>query len=64
DLAEVPENVKSGLEIIPVSTVDEVLLRALTGPLTPIEWREETEPAPPAAPAPTEEVEGGLMITH
>ena len=41
DLAEVPENVKSGLEIIPVSTVDEVLLRALTGPLTPIEWREE-----------------------
>ena len=39
DLAEVPENVKSGLEIIPVSTVDEVLAKALTGPLTPIEWK-------------------------
>ena len=62
DLVDVPENVKSGLEIIPVSTVDEVLLRALTGPLTPIEWREDSEPAAP--PAPTEEVDGGLMITH
>ena len=33
DLADVPENVKSALEIIPVSTVDEVLAQALTGPL-------------------------------
>jgi ATP-dependent Lon protease len=40
DLAEVPETVKAGLEIIPVATVDEVLARALTGPLTPIEWNE------------------------
>jgi ATP-dependent Lon protease len=39
DLADVPESVKSGLEIIPVATVDEVLARALTGPLTPIEWK-------------------------
>jgi ATP-dependent Lon protease len=38
DLAEVPENVKAGLEIIPVGTVDEVLAKALTGPLIPIEW--------------------------
>jgi ATP-dependent Lon protease len=62
DLADVPDNVKSGLEIIPVSTVDEVMLRALTGPLTPIEWREENQPAttPPSA----EEIDGGLMITH
>jgi len=45
DLAEVPENVKSGLEIIPVSTVDDVLARALTGPVIPIEWNaEEAEP--------------------
>ena len=28
DLAEIPDNVKSGLEIVPVSTVDEVLARA------------------------------------
>jgi ATP-dependent Lon protease len=62
DLADVPENVKSGLEIVPVATVDEVLLRALTGPLTPIEWHEDAEPTAP--PAPAEEVDGGLMITH
>jgi len=43
DLADVPENVKAGLEIIPVSTVDEVLARALTGPLIPIEWNPDDE---------------------
>ncbi len=52
DLADVPENVKSGLEIIPVATVDDVLLRALTGPLTPIEWREEDQPIVPPRPRP------------
>ena len=62
DLAEVPENVKSGLEIIPVSTVDEVLALALTGSLTPIEWREEDDaPVPPVAP---DEIDGGLVVTH
>ncbi len=43
DLADIPENVKSGLEIVPVSTVDEVLQHALTRPLTPVEWSEEDE---------------------
>ncbi len=43
DLTEVPDNVKTGLEIIPVATVDEVLSRALTRPLTPIEWTDEDE---------------------
>ena len=43
DLADIPENVKQGLEIVPISTVDEVLKRALTRPLTPIEWSEEDE---------------------
>jgi ATP-dependent Lon protease len=43
DLAEIPENVKVGLEIIPVSTVDEVLAKALTRPLTPVEWTDEDE---------------------
>ena len=43
DLADIPENVKAGLEIVPVSTVDEVLKHALTRPLTPIEWTEEDE---------------------
>ncbi len=40
DLAEIPDNVKEGLEIIPVSHVDQVLERALTATLSPIEWTE------------------------
>jgi ATP-dependent Lon protease len=43
DLADIPDNVKAGLEIIPVNTVDEVLAKALTRPLTPIDWTEEDE---------------------
>src|SRR5262249_41692467 len=44
DLAEIPDNVKRSLKIIPVSTVDEVLKNALTAPLVPIKWDPETEP--------------------
>ena len=40
DLAEIPANVKQGLEIVPVAHVDEVLERALTAPLSAIEWSE------------------------
>ncbi|MFN3862674.1 MAG: endopeptidase La [Erythrobacter sp.] len=40
DLAEIPANAKEGLEIVPVSHVDEVLARALIQPLEPIEWTE------------------------
>ncbi|MFM7378486.1 MAG: endopeptidase La, partial [Erythrobacter sp.] len=40
DLAEIPANAKEGLEIVPVSHVDEVLARALAEPLSPIEWTE------------------------
>lgn len=43
DLAEIPENVKRGLEIIPVSTVDEVLEKALVTLPIPIEWEEEED---------------------
>src|SRR6201999_355235 len=32
DLAEIPDNVKTGLQIIPVSTVDQAMAHALTGP--------------------------------
>ena len=58
DLAEIPENVKNGLKIIPVGTVDEVLAHALTQKLTPIEWTEPVEPAPASAG------EGAAVITH
>ena len=43
DLADIPDNVKTGLEIIAASTVDEVLKHALTRPLTPVEWTDEDE---------------------
>ena len=41
DLADIPENVKKGLELIFVDNVDEVLKIALTKPLIPIEWDEQ-----------------------
>src|SRR5258707_11742706 len=48
DLAEIPDNVKKGLTIVPVATVDEWLKHALTKPPVPIEWSETAEPALPA----------------
>jgi len=40
DLTEIPDNVKRGLEIIPLDSVDEVLSFALVDKLIPIEWTE------------------------
>ena len=63
DLAELPETVKQGLEIVPVSHVDEVLARALTEPVSPIEWSDAdehaVEPAIPATPP-----DGEAAIRH
>lgn len=51
DLADIPENVKKGIKIIPVSSVDRVLEIALTKPLTPIEWQDdEREKVPVTSP--------------
>jgi len=41
DIAEIPDNVKKGLTLVPVSTVDEVLDNALVEKLEPIEWDED-----------------------
>jgi len=49
DLAEIPENVKSGLKIIPVKTVGEVLKVALTRQPEAIDWVEPAEVVPAAA---------------
>lgn len=43
DLADIPDNVKDALEIIPVSSVDEVLKNALTKPLKKIKWTASDE---------------------
>jgi len=45
DLAEIPASVKDALEIVPVEHVDQVLARALSRPLTPIEWTDADEQA-------------------
>ncbi len=50
DLAEIPDNVKSRLEIVPVKHVDQVIERALVKKPEPIEWTEEDEAkCPPPA---------------
>ena len=51
DLAEIPANVKEGLEIVPVSHVREVLARALTRQPEPVDWDEAAEEAAAAARA-------------
>jgi ATP-dependent Lon protease len=56
DLVEIPESVKGGLEIVPVSRMDEVLARALVRKPESIEWEEPAaKPAPEAAPVEVEE---------
>ena len=61
DLAEIPDNVKRGLKIIPVKTVDELLGQALAGAMTPLAWPEDGE-AEPVIPAQGEERSG--LLTH
>ena len=48
-LPEIPDNVKEGLTIIPVSHVSEVLEHALVRKPEPIEWDEAAEEAAAAA---------------
>jgi ATP-dependent Lon protease len=62
DLADIPANIKEGLEIIPVSHVDQVLARALVSPLVAVEWTEADELA--AALPPTAGGENGASVTH
>jgi ATP-dependent Lon protease len=51
DLPEIPDNVKEGLEIIPVSHVSEVLKLALVRQPDAIEWDEDAEEAAAAKSA-------------
>jgi ATP-dependent Lon protease len=61
DLAEIPASVKEALDIIPVSHVDEVLARALTQPMIPIEWTEADEQATDPVVHPTVGGEGAAV---
>jgi ATP-dependent Lon protease len=60
DLADIPAKVKEALEIIPVNTMDEVLVRALTRLPDPIEW---TEP-PAKGPVAGDDGEAEAIMTH
>jgi len=58
DLAEIPDGVKNGLEIVPVSRMDEVLKHALVRQPVPIVWEEDHKPI---APPPPEEEAPGIL---
>ena len=62
DLAELPENVTTGLEIIPVNHVSQVLKLALVSEPEPIEWDEAAEEA--AAQAMNKDNGGASAVAH
>jgi len=61
DLAEIPNSVKNGLEIVPVSRMEEVLSHALIRKPAPIAWEEEVAVT---APPPAAEEEGPGLVAH
>lgn len=50
DLADIPDNVKQGIKIMSVSSVEQVLQIALIRPLSPIEWRDDEQAPLPVSP--------------
>ncbi|MDA3888109.1 MAG: endopeptidase La [Allgaiera sp.] len=64
DLPEIPDNVKEGLTIIPVSHVRDVLKLALVRTPEPIEWDEEAEEAAAKAAAVATPSEGPAATAH
>ncbi|MBL9074754.1 endopeptidase La [Tabrizicola sp.] len=64
DLAEIPENVKAGLTIIPVTHVREVLAQALVRQPVAVEWDEAAEEAAAAARAAASGQAGPAATAH
>jgi ATP-dependent Lon protease len=62
DLQEIPDIVKEGMEIVPVSRMDQVIERALVRKPEPIEWDFDAEPAVPAKVDPADDA--GASVTH
>ncbi|PLT90261.1 endopeptidase La [Sinorhizobium medicae] len=62
DLADIPDNVKNSLEIIPVSRMGEVIAHALLRLPEPIEWDPASQPA--ALPSVDSQDEAGTSIAH
>ncbi|MBV9692734.1 MAG: endopeptidase La, partial [Alphaproteobacteria bacterium] len=61
DLAEIPDNVKSGMTIVPVKSVSEVLKVALVRQPEPIDW---VEPPEVVTPAIREDGGSDAVMTH
>jgi len=64
DLADIPDNVKAALTIIPVGNVDEVLRHALSKPITKIKWTESDEAALAGLAFTTEAIDAGKQSAH
>ncbi|MCB2086832.1 MAG: endopeptidase La, partial [Sphingomonadaceae bacterium] len=62
DLADIPGTITDGLEIVPVSHVDQVLERALVSAPVPIEWTEADDLA--SQPAPGDPASGASPTAH
>jgi ATP-dependent Lon protease len=61
DLADIPTSVKNGLEIVPVSRMEEVLANALVRQPQSIEWEESV---PATATPPAADDEGAGILAH
>jgi ATP-dependent Lon protease len=62
DLADIPNSVKNGLEIVPVSRMEEVLSHALVRQPVAIVWEEEAVAVAPAKPSHDED--GQSLVAH
>ncbi len=61
DLVEIPASVKNGMEIVPVSRMDQVIEHALLRLPQRIEWDETAIPAKPPAPASPDDESPGFV---
>jgi ATP-dependent Lon protease len=64
DLPEIPDNVKAGLKIVPVTHVRQVLEQALVRQPEPIDWDEAAEEAAAAARAAERAAGGAAPMAH
>ena len=64
DLADIPEEVKTKLNIVPVARMEDVVKAALTRPLESLHWDEAAEAEAEAAKAGAEDGKSGSRLAH
>ncbi len=64
DLAEIPDAVKNGLEIVPVARMEDVLRHALVSQPTPIKWEEDAAAIAKQHGAPLADDDGSGVRAH